>query len=176
MGAIIYIMYKQRVYRKGHPLSRKDDGEIRKSRFVLYEKLGGEAGDCNWCGLALNWETLCADHLDSNIMNDTADNLVASCRGCNANREDGTGRGRKSPKDCKCCGNKFISKSHHKTQLYCSIKCSAASKPKRGTGAKHGTQTRYQYGCRCRKCHARNLKTSRDYYQSKKSASKKNWN
>lgn len=117
-------MFKQRVYIRGHILANKIDGSIRKSRFVLYEKLNGIAGRCHWCGIELTWKTLCADHLDSNIMNDTAENLVGSCRGCNANREDGTGRGRQTPKRCRNCKVLFIGGSHHKQQIYCSLKCS----------------------------------------------------
>lgn len=163
-------MYKQRVFKRGHPLASKKDGSIRKSRFVLYEKLNGVAGKCNWCGIVLSWKTLCADHLDGKIMNDTPSNLVASCRGCNANRDDGTRHGRQKPKQCKC-GKSFIGGSHHKHQIYCSNKCSQLNRAKRGTKAPHGTRSRYGYGCRCVECNNENLRTSRMYY-SKKSLKK----
>lgn len=157
-------MFKQRVYRKGHPLASKD-GAIRKSRFVLYEKLKGKSGKCHWCDIELSWKTLCADHLDSNIMNDVPENLVGSCRGCNANREDGTGHGRNKGKLCVHCSKWF--KVYHKKQVYCSNDCARNNRPKRGTKALHGTRSRYNYGCRCIKCCNENLRMSRVYYKLK---------
>lgn len=150
-------MFKQVVYRPGHPLA-KSGGRIRKSRFLLFEKLKGKAGRCHWCNTPLTWEVLCADHLDGNIMNDTPENLVGACRGCNANRDDGTNFGRRKPKTCPQCKKDFIGGFHHKAQVYCSITCSAASRPKTGSKAKHGTRSRYVYGCRCDKCRQANTK------------------
>lgn len=144
-----YMIYKQTVYRPSHILANKR-GYIRKSRFVLYEKLNGLAGVCNWCGCELTWKTLCADHLDSNIMNDTADNLVGSCRGCNANRDDGTGHGRRKVKNCEGCGKSFLPWT--KTRRFCSNKCSQQNRPQKGTKSEHGTRVRYVWGCRCNKC------------------------
>lgn len=158
-------MYKKRVYRKGHPLANKI-GEIRKSRYVLYEKLKGNAGNCNWCGIKLTWETLCADHLDSDMTNDVESNLVGSCRGCNANRDDGTGFGRIKLKNCLECKNRF--KPRIKTTRFCSNKCASMNRPKRGTKSKHGTRTRYVWGCRCIKCKNENLRYSRERYKINK--------
>lgn len=158
-------IYKAKVYRIGHPIAGKN-GVIRKSRFVLYQKLNGVAGVCNWCGEQLTWKTLCADHLDSNIMNDVAENLVGSCRGCNANREDGTGNGRIIPQKCKVCPELF--KPRSKANVYCSLKCSQSARPLRGTKAKHGTRSRYVYGCRCTECHNENLRYSREIYSRNK--------
>lgn len=142
-------MYKQYVYKQGHPLSNSL-GKVRKSRFVLYKKLGGRAGRCNWCGVKLTWKTLCADHLDSNIMNDVEENLVPSCRGCNANRDDGTGHGRIKPRPCAYCKKEF--KPTLNARLFCSLTCSARAKPKREKLAPHGTRAKYNYGCRCQLC------------------------
>ena len=62
-------------------------------RFVLWEKLEGESSVCHWCGRHLVWankrggaDTLCVDHLDGDRRNDSSENLVPSCRGCNGNR------------------------------------------------------------------------------------------
>lgn len=167
-------MYKQVVYDKGHLLANKN-GVVRKSRYVLFKKLEGNPGDCNWCQIKLSWKTLCADHLDSNIMNDVPENLVGSCRGCNANREDGTGHGRKKPKTCAECEELFISKHHHKRAIYCSNRCASKNRPKRGITSSHGTRSRYVAGCRCGLCHESNLAYSRMLY-NKKSASSHCWN
>lgn len=142
-------MFKQRVYKKGHPLANSI-GEIRKSRYVLYEKLEGIPGNCHWCKSPLTWKTVCADHLDSNIMNDVPENLVASCRACNANREDGTGYGRRTQVACKKCGSGFLPRS--RSTKYCSLICCSQDRQKRGSKAKHGTRSRYTYGCRCKLC------------------------
>lgn len=153
-------MFKQIIYRHKHPIANSR-GKIRKSRYILYEKLKGIAGKCYWCKIKLSWNTLCADHLDSNIMNDTSSNLVGSCRGCNANRNDGTGYGRKKPKKCPICLKQFIKLDHHNQQIYCNINCSILGRTKRGTKAKHGSRSRYMYGCRCKLC----IKSNSNYWK-----------
>lgn len=140
------------VRRRGHPLATNEFGKIRRSRYILYEKLGGVAGICNWCSAPLTWKTLCADHLDSDIANDTPSNLVGSCRGCNANRDDGTGYGRQKPKHCERCDKEYIGRSHHNSQRFCSISCASFSQPKRPIRAQHGTRSRYMRKCRCSPC------------------------
>lgn len=158
-------MYKQYVWRHGHALA-SNTGKVRKSRYILYEKLKGVAGLCHWCDISLTWKTLCADHLDSNIMNDEPDNLVGSCRGCNANRSDGTGFGRRKPVECLSCAVEFTP-LYHKDQRYCSLTCASKSRPKRGSVALHGTRSRYNYGCRCADCKIANITAWRKwYYQS----------
>lgn len=143
-------MYLKYVTAHNHPLANKL-GRIKESRFVLFKKINGVAGVCNWCKIKLTWKTLCADHLDGNNKNNLPENIVGSCRGCNANREDGTNHGRQKPKLCKC-GKLFIGGSHHKHQIYCSRECVCKNRPKLGTNAKHGTRSRYMYGCRCQYC------------------------
>lgn len=155
------IIYKTYVTKHGHPLSNKK-GRLRKSRYVLYKKLKGYAGVCNWCKTELTWDTLCADHLDSNIMNDVAENIVGSCRGCNANREDGTGHGRRKPIHCENCKKKFL--PIRKITRYCSIECASKKRPKRGTLTLHGTRSRYVYGCRCKMCKEVNSTYWREKY------------
>lgn len=156
-------IYKVYVTKREHELAGRN-GRVRLSRWVLYEKLNGEAGCCHWCQVPLTWETVCADHLDSNFMNDVAENLVGSCRGCNANRDDGTGYGRKVPKECPECHEHFVSKEHHRKTIYCSNSCASKNRPLRGITALHGTRSRYVTGCRCTPCHNSNLRYSRDFY------------
>lgn len=156
-------MYRPIIYRHGHQLAN-EKGAVRESRFVLFEKLNGSAGKCHWCSIALTWKTLCADHLDSNVQNNVPKNLVGSCRGCNANREDGTGHGRLKPKKCPECEILFIAKSHHNIQIYCSEKCAQKNRPRPGTKSKHGTRTRYVFGCRCNKCRYENSRWWREKY------------
>lgn len=164
-------MYKRMIRKHGHALANSH-GDIRFSRYLLFEDRNGVAGVCFWCNCELTWKTLCADHLDSDNSNDVIGNLVASCRGCNANREDGTGHGRKQPKKCKDCGMLFVCK-HQNTQVYCSEECARKNRPKRGTKALHGTRSRYMFGCRCNEC-----KKSNSLYWNiwnKKNASKHCW-
>ncbi len=154
-----------RVYKKEHPLADKE-GRVARSRLILYEKLEGISGKCNWCSIELTWSTLCADHINGNTLEDTPNNLVGSCRGCNANRSNGTGYGRKQPKECKYCKKSFLPK-YQKGQTYCSNKCSQMSRPKRGSKAFHGTRSRYVYGCRCIKCTIANTDSWRIYNKSR---------
>src|SRR4051794_37739472 len=77
-----------------HPLAGKGVS-VANARLVLWEKLAGADAPCHWCGTALRWTVdLCADHLDGDSLNDAPGNLVPACRGCNANRQDGTNCGR----------------------------------------------------------------------------------
>jgi hypothetical protein len=155
-------MSKHYKFIKGHPLAGSE-GRIRRSRLVLFNKLNGIAGKCNWCNEELTWKTLCADHLDSNIENDTADNLVGSCRGCNANRDDGTGKGRRKLRSCKKCLRLFLPM---KTRaIYCSCKCANIDRPKRESKASHGTRTKYNYGCRCVECKKAQAKAYKEWYR-----------
>ncbi len=152
----------------GHPLASRG-GQVRVSRAVLYEKLSGIAGNCNWCGCALTWKTLCADHLDSNTENNVPENIVGSCRGCNANREDGTGRGRKKGKKCVGCGEVFIGGKHHHRQLHCSATCAYLHKKKRPRKVAHGTRSYYTgSGCRCSECKDANSRYNRIYEKTRR--------
>lgn len=159
-------MYKQLVYKKGHPLSTNILGRVRKSRFVLYEKLNGDPGLCHWCGELLTWKKLCADHLDSNPMNDVPENLVGSCRGCNANRSDGTGYGRRKKRECKFCHQFFLPK--RTAAIFCSIFCSTRIRPKREVKLNHGSRSMYMRGCRCPLCKKSNTDYWRNWYHSSK--------
>lgn len=74
-----------------HPLAGAL-GEIYEHRMVLYEALGGGEHPCHWCGRLVAWSTdvarnrLVVDHLDGVKYNNTLDNLVPSCTGCNTLR------------------------------------------------------------------------------------------
>lgn len=67
-------------------------------RVNLYERIGPGPHPCHWCGDPVNWRVgrskgrdcyqneLAVDHLDGDIRNDSADNLVPACNACNALR------------------------------------------------------------------------------------------
>lgn len=155
------------LYVPGHPLAGVN-GHVRRARFVLWSKLDGQDAPCHWCGIALRWEAnsnevdqLCADHVDGDTLNDDATNLVPSCRGCNANREDGTGYGRRSPVVCGHCGASFM--PGRSTQRFCSGSCASTATVPRGTNAAHGTRSRYVRGCRCDECRAAQAAYFREY-------------
>lgn len=77
----------------GHPLA-PPSGIVAECRIVLYEKIGPAEHHCHWCGRKLRWrpgdrvsaDSTVADHLDWDNQNDSPDNLVPSCRVCNAHR------------------------------------------------------------------------------------------
>ena len=81
----------------GHPLTGgRPRGTVLSHRLILFESLGGAGGPCHVCGRLLSWMTkgrdeLVVDHLDGDWRNNQLSNLAPACRGCNANREDGTG-------------------------------------------------------------------------------------
>lgn len=149
---------------------------------MLYEKLGPGAHPCHWCGMALRWkvgqrdsDALCADHLDGDTLNDAPSNVVASCRGCNANRALGIERLR--PRPCEECGTDFMPKRGR--SRFCSLECSSVATVRgRGwpvTGGGHGTRSRYvggrnTKGCRCYECKAAAAAYNRAYYQQRKAA------
>jgi hypothetical protein len=126
------------------------------SRLVLFDKVGPGNQVCHWCGCALTWATVCADHLNSDPSDNRADNLVASCRGCNANRDDGTGHGRRPPPPpCERCGTPIGPSRNRRPQRFCSGTCANLSRTY-GTKKEHGTIGRYKYGCRCALCRRAN--------------------
>lgn len=156
-----------------HPLSTHT-GRIRKSRLVLYEKIKHGKHKCYWCNNDIFWFTgkqnnkpdaICVDHLDGDSLNDNEQNLVPSCRQCNANRKkDGSSNGRKKPRKCMTCDKEYI--YNKKQQRYCSIQC--IPKRKKGSTAKHGTRSRYNYGCRCVRCKDENTRQWRKWYSRNK--------
>lgn len=57
---------------------------------VLWDRLGCESLDCthacHWCGQELDWKTIRVDHVDAVRTNNSPENLVPSCNGCNIGR------------------------------------------------------------------------------------------
>jgi hypothetical protein len=139
-----------------HPVSSR--GVAQESRVILYDQLHGESARCYWCGMVLSWyigkhqpgDAIVADHLDGDTSNNVGDNIVPSCRTCNSIRVNGLRR--IGPRACRVCSVAFLPKDHR--IFHCSAKCSrlALVGRKRGTKAKHGTRSRYVYGCRCDSC------------------------
>lgn len=69
-----------------HPLAHAD-GVVRVHRAVLYDAIGPGVHECHWCGQVLTWgESLVVDHVDEDTWNNSPENLVPSCRGCNGTR------------------------------------------------------------------------------------------
>jgi hypothetical protein len=74
-----------------HPLA-PPSGILAVARIVLYDKIGPAEHTCHWCRKPIRWENgrgpnaLVVDHLDWNPTNDVPENLVPSCRVCNAQR------------------------------------------------------------------------------------------
>lgn len=158
-------MKRKTIYAPNHPLVNKSK-TVRKARFILWEKLGGKNAACHWCKVELVWmvteeqrkieNALCVDHLDRDSLNDKPENLVPSCRGCNANRHI---NGRRQSKECKQCEVSFLLKK--RAAIFCSGKCyNKSTKGKKvGTKAIHGTRSRYNYGCRCDGCRKENSRS-----------------
>ncbi len=158
-----------------HPLAialSRSAGRVRvkKSRLVLYQKTNGDQPKCHWCGMLLEWcsgngqnilaNAVCADHLDDNRLNDDSENIVPSCRQCNANRKvNGVGRIQLRP--CDYCKRMF--KPRSKVTKFCSEACQHKSRigVTRPTKVPHGKRTRYVKGCRCSDCRSANTNYSR---------------
>lgn len=74
----------------GHPVATSQ-GKAYEHRVVLYEKLGQGPHPCHWCGKRMPWKggaavAINVDHLDGDRLNNSPDNLVASCLDCNTKR------------------------------------------------------------------------------------------
>lgn len=134
----------------GHPLATGKDHLVGAHRVVLYEKVGAGPQPCHWCGKTLTWQPggghdapncITADHVDGNPRNNTPENLVPSCHGCNWGRTwkrgdraitgafvvsaDGI-RSSAEERTCRCCGTTFLHRSADKRPnrgLYCSMSC-----------------------------------------------------
>lgn len=83
--------YKRLTGMHDHPLSTSG-GVILEHRKTLYDAIGPGPHACHWkdqfdCGrTSLEWDNICVDHLDSDTLNNTLENLVVSCRSCNTKR------------------------------------------------------------------------------------------
>lgn len=112
-----------------HPLAPVS-GLVSAARIVLYDQIGQGPHPCHWCGRSVNWlvgqrgnlrDALVADHLDSNELDDSPDNLVASCGSCNGERgtkvlndeeyitrANGTRLRIGEVRQCRTCGTDFV--------------------------------------------------------------------
>jgi hypothetical protein len=71
---------------KGHPLAYAN-GQVRRHRVVLYDKIGPGSHRCHWCDCVVTWGIdLHTDHLDGVAENNDPANLVPSCVSCNTTR------------------------------------------------------------------------------------------
>ncbi len=76
---------------RDHPIA-PPSGIVAVARLALYEKIGPGPHPCNWCGEPVDWilglvpGCLVADHLNWDRNDDRPENLVPSCRTCNAHR------------------------------------------------------------------------------------------
>lgn len=118
------------ITRRGHPIAF--NGKIKVHRLALYEKIGPGPHPCHWCGKLVDWMpgkhpstagSLISDHVDEDVSNNSADNLVPSCVACNSGRSKGRGNirsgesflirsGRPQRADwfhCCICGKKYLS-------------------------------------------------------------------
>ena len=151
--------YKE-IYLPTHPLADKQ-GKVFEHRMVLSEKLGLGDHPCHWCSKILSWhvhgwehDALCTDHIDENPLNNHPENLVASCRGCNALRgrsghsiqsgelffthKNGT-RQRAETRICRTCQTLFLSiisrgKKDGIRGQYCSRPCIPTGRKPGGKG------------------------------------------
>lgn len=134
----------------GHPLT-PPSGTVAVSRLVLYDKIGPGEHPCHWCQTPVHWivgggpatpGSLLADHVDWDINNNAAENLVPSCNRCNAHRTKNGGRAPIQPdeltmpwggrltravqRDCVTCGTGFLTipaEIRKGKGLYCSRSC-----------------------------------------------------
>lgn len=76
---------------KGHPLAHAN-GRAYEHRVVLYDLIGPGVHECHWCGDPVEWlpkgtpGELQPDHLNNDGGDNRPENLVPSCRSCNAGR------------------------------------------------------------------------------------------
>lgn len=73
------------LYAKDHPLT-VSSSYVYEHRAVYYNKHGVGPFPCHWCSAVVGWHNLHIDHLDDDKANNSPDNLVASCPGCNTDR------------------------------------------------------------------------------------------
>lgn len=150
IGTKPHVFYAMRKIH-GHPLATKD-GSVAIHRKVLFEKIGWGPHNCHWCNISLEWtpgkiiqnKTLISDHLDFDTRNNSPENLVPSCHGCNKSRsspsrkiepgepflvnKNGT-RVRANPTPCMVCEKIFMSRISSMGNPYkkaCSRECSNA--------------------------------------------------
>lgn len=76
---------------RSHPLATLS-GKVYEHRAVLFDAIGYGPHLCHWCGTPVNWypkghpAELQVDHLNNYGDDNRPENLVPSCRTCNASR------------------------------------------------------------------------------------------
>lgn len=133
-----------------HPLANQA-GMVSLHRAVLYEKIGPGTHACHWCQRPVAWSTggaksgaLISDHMDFDINNNAAGNLVPACLGCNSMRKRGcrTKPGelvmvfkgsvaRAEERACEWCRKKFLARLvmiRKGSGRFCSYRCAASSR------------------------------------------------
>lgn len=78
-----------RIHNVDHPLALKDRS-VFEHRMVAYDERNGADPSCEWCGVALEWDTAAVDHLDEDRSNNDPRNLYVSCHQCNISRSSAT--------------------------------------------------------------------------------------
>lgn len=138
--------YRRQRYLPDHPLAGAT-GLVSDARVVLYARVGPGWHACHWCGAKVRWlinrrgnarGALIADHLDGDPLNDSPDNVVVSCGGCNGTRgrviqagelfvANGAARTRAVERVCARCHRPFlVGVAQARTPgkgLYCSRSC-----------------------------------------------------
>jgi hypothetical protein len=112
-----------------HPLA-PPSGILAYSRVRLWTEIGPGPHQCHWCSRLVNWtrglgpDALVVDHLDFNTDNNSPENLVPACIGCNGHRRENgqpkrieadeptlmtsKGRTRAVRRNCEFCGKPFL--------------------------------------------------------------------
>lgn len=120
--------YRRIITDWSHPLSN-EYGQVKEHRWVLYKKIGPGTHNCHWCGRQVIWlvgvtggDTLIADHVDRDYLNNDPTNLVPSCTSCNVHRDRAPAQ--YTDHLCQVCGKSFkVLTCSNNASKYCSRAC-----------------------------------------------------
>lgn len=137
-----------------HPLAGKT-GRVAEARAVLFDSIGWGPHPCGWCGKPVDWkvgvpgnrpDSLVADHLNSDHLDDRLENLVPSCGSCNVARTDAVGaephrerpngtKLRGETRACATCGESFVAwpDKDPRRGRFCSRSCARRAPRKKVT-------------------------------------------
>jgi len=73
------------IHEPEHPLVSKN-GYVYEHRYVYYNEVSKDTGDCRMCGKELTWVSACIDHINENKKDNRPENLRPLCMQCNAQR------------------------------------------------------------------------------------------
>ena len=65
---------------------RHKSGYAYEHRVVFFNNYGEGPYNCHWCGVSLNFEDICIDHLNEIKTDNRIENIVCSCNPCNSGR------------------------------------------------------------------------------------------